>query len=34
MFEAERFGKLCSTYDMHEGMNAFLEKREAKFEDR
>jgi len=34
MFEAERFGKLCATYDMHEGMKAFLEKREAKFEDR
>ncbi len=34
MFEAERFGKLCATQDMHEGMNAFLEKRPAKFEDR
>lgn len=34
LFEAERFGKLCSTYDMHEGMNAFLEKRPPKFEDR
>lgn len=33
-FEAERFGKMCSTSDMHEGMNAFLEKRAPKFEDR
>ena len=29
--ESDRFGLLCGTEDMKEGMNAFLEKREAKF---
>ena len=29
--ESDRFGLLCGTEDMKEGMNAFLEKREPKF---
>ena len=29
--EADVFGLLCSTDDRHEGMQAFLEKRPAKF---
>ena len=29
--ESDRFGLLCGTEDMKEGMNAFLEKREAEF---
>ncbi len=32
--EAEWFGKLCGTYDKNEGLKAFLEKRQPKFEDR
>jgi enoyl-CoA hydratase len=32
--EADLFAILCTTYDMKEGMTAFLEKREAKFEGR
>lgn len=30
-FEAAYFGLCCSSYDKHEGVKAFLEKREAKF---
>jgi enoyl-CoA hydratase len=33
-FESARFGFLAGTADMHEGMQAFLEKRPAKFERR
>lgn len=32
--ESELFGELCETYDMKEGLTAFLEKRPAKFQDR
>jgi len=32
--EAELFGQLCDGYDMHEGLKAFLEKRQPKFQDR
>jgi enoyl-CoA hydratase/carnithine racemase len=32
--EADYFSRLCETEDMREGMAAFLEKREAKFQDR
>lgn len=32
--ESDRFGILCATEDMKEGMNAFLEKREANFKGR
>ena len=32
--ESDRFGILCGTEDMKEGMNAFLEKRDAKFNGR
>lgn len=32
--EAEYFGRACETYDRTEGMAAFLEKREPKFQDR
>lgn len=34
LYEAEHFAKLCETYDMREGVAAFLQKRQAKFEDR
>ncbi|MEO2055376.1 MAG: enoyl-CoA hydratase [Nitrospira sp.] len=32
--EAELFGKVCATEDKKEGVSAFLEKRQAKFQDR
>jgi enoyl-CoA hydratase/carnithine racemase len=32
--ESERFGALCETEDMKEGIRAFLEKRQARFQDR
>lgn len=32
--EAQLFGELCETQDMKEGLTAFLEKRQAKFQDR
>jgi enoyl-CoA hydratase/carnithine racemase len=32
--EAELFGKVCETEDKKEGVKAFLEKRQAKFQDR
>ncbi len=32
--ESELFGELCETHDMREGLTAFLEKRQAKFQDR
>lgn len=32
--EAELFGKVCETQDKKEGVRAFLEKRQAKFQDR
>jgi len=32
--EAEIFGCLCETHDMKEGLTAFLEKRQPKFQDR
>ena len=32
--ESARFGLLAATQDMHEGMNAFLEKRPAQFTGR
>jgi enoyl-CoA hydratase len=32
--ESTLFGDLCDTQDMHEGVAAFLEKRQPKFEDR
>ncbi len=34
LLEANHFGLLSSTDDMHEGMNAFLEKRAASFHGR
>ena len=34
LYEAEHFAKLCETHDMREGVGAFLQKRQAKFEDR
>ncbi len=33
-FESGRFGMLAASADMHEGLNAFLEKRPARFERR
>jgi len=32
--EAKLFGELCETQDMQEGLKAFLEKRQPKFQDR
>lgn len=32
--EAELFGKVCETYDMKEGIDAFLKKRQPRFQDR
>ncbi len=32
--EAQLFGEVCRTEDMKEGISAFLEKRQAKFQDR
>ncbi|VAX32665.1 Enoyl-CoA hydratase [hydrothermal vent metagenome] len=32
--EAELFGKICQTEDMREGITAFLEKRQPKFQDK
>ena len=32
--EAELFGQLCESQDMREGLNAFLEKRQPKFQDK
>lgn len=32
--EAKLFGSLCETADMKEGLRAFMEKRQPKFEDR
>ncbi len=32
--EAQLFGELCDLQDMHEGLKAFLEKRQPKFQDR
>ncbi len=32
--EAELFGRVAASYDMKEGVKAFLEKRQARFEDR
>jgi len=32
--EAKLFGELCESQDMREGLNAFLEKRQPKFQDR
>ena len=32
--EAKLFGELCEGHDMHEGLKAFLEKRQPKFQDR
>jgi enoyl-CoA hydratase/carnithine racemase len=32
--ESQLFGELCETYDMREGLTAFLEKRQPRFEDR
>lgn len=32
--ESELFGELCETHDMREGLTAFLEKRQAKFQDK
>ena len=32
--EAQLFGELCATEDMQEGLKAFLEKRQPKFQDR
>jgi enoyl-CoA hydratase len=32
--ESESFGKLCATDDKHEGLNAFLEKRAARWQGR
>lgn len=32
--ESDLFGELCETNDMHEGLTAFLEKRQPKFQDR
>ena len=34
MLEANHFGLLSSTADMKEGMTAFMEKRQARFEGR
>lgn len=34
LLEAEHFAQLCETHDMREGVGAFLQKRQAKFEDR
>lgn len=33
-FEVQQFGKVCATLDMQEGLKAFLEKRQPKFQDR
>jgi enoyl-CoA hydratase/carnithine racemase len=32
--EADEFSQLCATEDMREGVNAFLQKRQAKFQDK
>ncbi|MFQ5779906.1 MAG: enoyl-CoA hydratase-related protein, partial [Nitrospiria bacterium] len=32
--EADLFGQICETADMKEGVSAFLEKRQPKFQDR
>lgn len=34
LYEADHFAKLCESHDMREGVTAFLEKRQPKFEDR
>jgi len=34
LLEADRFGRLCETEDMREGIGAFLEKRRPQFKDR
>ena len=33
-FEVQQFGKVCATQDMQEGLKAFLEKRQPKFQDK
>ncbi len=33
-YEADHFAKLCESHDMREGVTAFLEKRQPKFQDR
>jgi enoyl-CoA hydratase/carnithine racemase len=32
--EAEMFSKIAESHDMKEGVSAFLEKRQAKFQDK
>ncbi|MGQ9682631.1 MAG: enoyl-CoA hydratase-related protein [Anaerolineae bacterium] len=34
LLEADEFARLCATEDMREGVNAFLQKRQPKFQDR